>query len=226
MARGGYNYLLGGDSTFPPWSISPGKEENASDKSFLVEPGVCFSRYSLDTGSFVPIKKINEDFEVTDKGEKFFIQFDLYSNLQVSGATIKCEKVGAEAPDGGWKNYPEFYEITPQDEFSPEGRVTIIRDGKRQTKCFALIGYQTDDPYKNRVGQGGGSSPSSRPSSPSSGPSSSSSNSPDWVQILDQNLILVATIVSGIPCVIPFPYLNAGYNHLAELVDLEELKVV
>jgi hypothetical protein len=226
MARGGYNYFLCGDATFTPWTISPGKKDNATDKDFLVEPGVCFSRYSLDTGSFVPIKGLNKDFTVTSSEDKFFIQFDLLSNLQVSGAQIKCEHVGKDAPDDGWKTYPEFYEITPQDEFSTDGRVTKIRDGKRQTKCFALIGYQTEDPYKNSTGgtSSSSSSSSSAASSSSSAAGGQKLDAIDWIQILDQTLILAATIVSGVPCVIPFPYLNAGYNHLASLVDIDEFK--
>lgn len=229
MARGGYNYLLCGDMSFQPWTISPGKGDRATDKSFLVEPGVCFSRYSLDTGSFVPIQGLNQDFDNVKENDKFFIQFNLLSNLQVSGAQIKCEPIGDDAPEGGWKSYPEFYEITPQDEFDPDtGRVKKIRDGKRQTKCFALIGYQTDDTHKNSSKKSNSSSSSSQGSSSTSndpnGSSSSSKKTIDWVQILDQNLILAATIVSGIPCVIPFPYLNAGYNHLASLVDIDEFK--
>jgi hypothetical protein len=95
-----------------------------------------------------------------------------------------------------WKNYPEMFEVQPQDEFDKNGRVIKLVDNKFQTKCFVLIGYRADDVNKS------GPSPVD-PKKVGSGP----------IQLLDTDFILLASIVSGIPVLFPSPFFN-GAKHL------------
>jgi hypothetical protein len=179
----------------PPFEIksSPQTGDSESNASYYIENGVCFSSFSFDTGSFVPIRGIGSGFSyVLEDNKKFFIDFTILRNLQVSGAEIRCETVG---PDGDfWKSYPNMIEIQPQDEVDENGRVTKLIDGKTQTNCYVLIGYRADDQTKN-----------------GSTPTETILQSP--VQILDTNIILLASVVSGVPVVFPAPYFN-GQAHL------------
>jgi len=189
----------------------------------LIGPGVVFSKYSYETGSFVTIPNLGQNIPYKEKNEKLYLEFTILSNLQVSGALVKCEKIGEDAPPGGWTTYPDLFKIEPGFEFHPDGRLKTYRAGARQTKAYALIGYTLDDEFKNRSreqNEVASSSSSSLPSSSSS--SSSSSSTPTWVQILDSDLIMVTTVASGVPCTIPFPYLgNGGRRHLTILKDPE-----
>ena len=205
--------------------IREGTGTQQNQLNYLVGPGVVFSKYSFDTGSFVPIGNIEKNIPFTEKNQKFFIEFNILSNLQVSGATIKCEKTGKDAPPGGWTNYPELYKIEPGFEFFPDGRLKTYRQGARQTKAYALIGYTQDDEFKNSNTKNLVPSSSSSVTVPTGPPgasssSSSSSSVPTWVQILDTDMIMVTTVASGIPCTIPFPYLGrGGVKHLSILKD-------
>ena len=187
----------------------------------MIGPGVVFSKYSYETGSFVPIDNLEKNIPYKEKNEKLYLEFTILSNLQVSGASVKCEKVGKQAPAGGWTNYPELYKIEPGFEFHPDGRLKTYRAGARQTKAYALIGYTLDDEFKNSDQKN--QVPSSSSVTPPSGPdgqtsSSSSSSVPTWLQILDTDLIMVATVASGIPCAVPFPYIgNGGRRHFSIL---------
>jgi hypothetical protein len=180
--------------TSPPFQIKKvvSADQN-SQNSYYVENGVCFSSFSFDTGSFVPIQGLgSETFYDFSSNKKFFIDISILPNLQVSGAQIKCATVGQNGED--WKNYPNMIEIQPQDEIDNNGRVTKLVDGKTQTKCYVLIGYRADDSTKNgqTPTQNVGSTP---------------------VQILDTNIILLASVVSGVPVVFPAPYFN-GQAHV------------
>jgi hypothetical protein len=192
------------EATDTPFEIVPWTGEQ---EGYMVSNGVCFSTFSYNTGSFVPIKGLNTRFDFNGN-EKIYIDFTILPNLQVSGAEIKCTKVGAElGPVSNqnnptrWNSYPDMFWINPKDEMDSSGRVKKLVDGKRQIKCYSLIGYRSDDTNKN-----GGTNPPP----PDTGSFSA-------VQILNTDIILLASIFSGVPVVFPSPYLG-GTNHLNSLV--------
>jgi len=168
---------------------------------YMVSDGCCFSNFSYDSGSFIPIEKLNEPFPF-EKDEKFYIDFTVTPNLQIEKAEIKCSKTGPQAELGDisnpieWTSYPSMFYTQPEDEFDEEGRVKILAEGKRQIKCYVLVGYRKDDTTKN-----GANSPP---------PSGSYEDNSDFVQILNTDIILLASMFSGIPVVFPAPYLNAS----------------
>lgn len=172
-----------------------------SGDDFFVNTGICFSTFSYGTGAFIPIKNIETPFPFKEK-EKFYIKFSISPNLQVTGAEIKCQKVGTDCEDQNtcdWKDYPVMINIEPKDEFYTEehlrGRVKTIKDGKRQLSCFTLIGIRTDDKI-------------SQDSSSSSSSSSANTGIVPALQILNTNIIMMASMFSGVPCVFPMPYFN------------------
>jgi hypothetical protein len=164
-----------------------------TDNSYYIENGICFSSFSFDTGSFVPIQGLGTGTSyVLEDDKKFFIDISILPNLQVSGASIRCETVGADGDF--WKNYPNMIEIKPEDEVDEDGRVVKLIDGKVQTNCYVLIGYRADDQTKN-------------------GPTPTETLLKNPIQILDTNIILLASVVSGVPVIFPAPYFN-GQSHL------------
>jgi hypothetical protein len=189
------------------FEIVRSKEEGAKENDYFIADGVCYSTFSFETGSFLKISGLNKPF-TWEKNQKVYIEIEVGTNLGVKKASIKNELVGKDAPEGGWANYPYFYKIEPQDVFSTDvpRRVLRLRDGKRQLKCYALIGYLDNDEYKNGTDD----------IIPNSS-SSSSVGSP--VQILKENIILVPTTVSGVPCVAPFPYFMGGLTHLLTIKE-------
>jgi hypothetical protein len=206
--------------TIEDWDGVDGTDDPVPGVDYMVNSGVCLSKYSFNTGSYIPIQKLTSQLSPYEKGAKIFIEFGILGNLQCSGATVKCEKVGKDAPKDGWTTYPDFFKIEPGFEFDDKGRVKKYRDGARQTKAYALVGYATEDTNKNGDEvQSSSSSSSSSSVVPGGNPFQSSSSSsssitaPTWIQILDTNLILVATIASGIPCAIPFPFYNNTLKH-------------
>jgi hypothetical protein len=195
-------------SSLEPIAFPIIKSSGQADNEFYVGDGVCYSTYSLETGSFLNIQNLNTPFS-WERDQKIYIEIDVAMNLGAKKAVIKNEFVGEAAPEDGWKNYPYFYKIEPQDDFN-NGRVTKVRDGKRQLKCYVLIGYLSDDSNKNGDGIGGDES------------ESSNSDAYDPVQILKENILLVPSIVSGVPCLAPFPYFKGGLTHLLAIkTDLE-----
>lgn len=166
-----------------------------SGSGYYISDGVCFTTFSYDTGTFLPIENLNKFFKF-EEDYKFFIEIDVLPNLQPSGAKIQCTTVGKNG--NAWKNYPQMFEVQPQDEFDSDGRVTKLIDNKFQTKCFVLIGYRNDDTNK-------------------SGPTPVKENaSKNPVQILNTDFILLASVVSGIPMLFPSPFLN-GVNHVKSI---------
>jgi len=197
----------GSRDSFLPFQIvesSDGGVGSSAGSGYKVSDGVCFSTFNFSTGSFIPIKNLNKTFPF-EKDEKFYIEFSVTSNLQISGAEIKCAKVGnprgqSPAPANVWSNYPNMIRIQPEDEFDEKGRVIRITDGKRQISCYVLIGYRSDDKFKNGDEKtGGGDSNTDEDSTP--------------IQILNSNLILLASMYSGVPIIFPVPYLD-GLRHL------------
>ena len=190
-----------------PFEIVPWTGEGSG---YMVQNGVCFSTFSYNTGSFIPIKGLNTKLAF-GANEKIYIDFTILPNLQVSGAEIKCTKVGSEAPAGQntnspnvWTSYPEMFWINPKDELDQNGRVKRLIDGKRQVKCYSLIGYRSDDSNKN--------------GRTAAAPGGAGSFSP--VQVLNTDIILLASIFSGIPVIFPSPYFG-GTTHLNSLTSQE-----
>jgi hypothetical protein len=194
-----------------PFKIQRSTEEDAGPDAFYVQNGICYSTYSFETGSFINIQGLNETF-TWEQNNKLFIEIDIGLNLSVRKAVIKCEPVGTNAPENGWVNYPYFYKIEPQDEFT-EGRVTKIRDGKRQLKCYVLIGYLSNDSNKNGI-QLEENEETTEDEDPSFIP----------VQILRENILLINSVVSGVPCAVPFPYFKGGLIHLNSIKNDQKLQ--
>jgi hypothetical protein len=186
-----YEELTWGYNDLIPFAIKPGTTEG----EYSVGDGICYSTYSLETGSFLQVQDLNTTFNL-DQNEKIFIEIDVGTNLGVKNAKLKHEPVGQEAPEGGWTNYPYFYKIEPQDIFE-NGKVTKFRDGKRQRKCYVLIGYLENDTNKNGDQDLNVKDPESL----------------NPVQILRENVLLIQSVVSGIPCLAPFPYFMGGLTH-------------
>lgn len=178
-----------------PFAIVPA---TGGQSGYMVEEGHCFSTFSYGTGSMIPIKGLKTAFPFT-KNQKFYIDFTVLPNLQVEEAEVKCTTVGGAAGDKNkpatWSSYPDMFYIQPSDEVDQNGRVTAIAEGKKQIKCYVLIGYRQDDEQKNG------------PNSPAVPETLQESSNP--VQILFDDLILLASMVSGVPVVFPAPYFDA-----------------
>jgi hypothetical protein len=146
----------------------------------------------------IPIKGLNKSFPF-EKNQKFYIDFTILPNLQVEKAEIKCTTVGEPAEDKNnpakWASYPDMFYIQPSDEVDGNGRVIALAEGKKQIKCYVLIGYRQDDEQKNGL------------NSPPVPETLETSSNP--VQILFDDIILLASMVSGVPIVFPAPYFDA-----------------
>ena len=183
-------------SFIPPFQIKKSVGEDIPENSFYVESGVCFSSFSFDTGTFVPIDGLGSGFNYQlEDNKKLYIDITVTRNLQISGAKVACTEVNT---DEYWKNYPDMIEVKPEDETDDDGRVTKVFDNKVQTKCYVLIGYNKNDTQKNKT------SNSVIPNL--SGP----------VQILDTNFIMLASVVKGVPAIFPSPYFD-GMKHLKSI---------
>jgi hypothetical protein len=180
-----------------PFAIVPA---TGGVSGFMVEEGHCFSTFSYETGSMIPIQGLKKVFPF-EKNQKFYIDFTITANLQVEKAEIKCSITGPEATIDDksnpteWSSYPSMFYIQPSDEFDENGRVKFLAEGKRQIKCYVLIGYRQDDEQKNG---------SSSPPVPEG-----LENSSNVVQILSDDIILLASMFSGVPVIFPSPYFNA-----------------
>lgn len=169
-----------------------------NQSGYMVQEGHCFSTFSYATGSMIPIQGLNKTFPF-EKNQKFYIDFTLLPNLQVEKAEIKCTTVGGAVEDKNnpetWVSYPNMFYIQPEDEIDEQGRVKTLAEGKKQLKCYVLIGYRQDDEEKNGVG--------------SAPVPETFENSNNPVQVLFDDLILLASIVSGVPILFPAPYFDA-----------------
>lgn len=177
-----------------PFAIVPA---TGGQTGYMVEEGHCFSTFSYATGSMIPIQGLNTGFPF-EKNQKFYIDFTILPNLQVEKAEIKCSTVGGEVEDKNnpetWTSYPNMFYIQPGDEIDEQGRVKTLAEGKKQLKCYVLIGYRQDDEQKNGI---------------NSDPVPESSQTSNPVQVLFDDLILLASIVSGVPILFPVPYFDA-----------------
>jgi len=183
--------FLNNQTPAPPFEIYK------SGDSFLVNHGICFSTFNYGTGSYIPIEGINQPFPFK-KGEKFYIDLSISNYLQVTGAKIQCTRVGINKEVESeskmspivWENYPSMIYTQPEDKYDDKGRVTSFAEGKRQLKCYGLIGYRADDMLED---------PLLEVDSKNTGVSSP-------VQVLNSNIILLASMYSGVPCIFPVPY--------------------
>lgn len=182
-----------------PFAITPGSGEGES--SYYIDDGVIFTSFNFSTGTFLHIEGIKKNFPF-EKGNKFFIEMDVLPNLQVENAKIVCDTVGEGSR---WKSYPALYDIEPKDEVDGQGKVTKIVDGKTQTKCYVLIGYREDDPNKD-------------PTVKSNANLEGASDTP--IQILNHNIILLASVLSGVPIIFPMPYFD-GAAHVKAVNFIE-----
>jgi hypothetical protein len=181
------------NNTTIPFKVVPWTGQGSG---YMVSNGVCFSSFSYNTGSFIPISGLLRQLEFKNN-EKIYIEFTILPNLQVSGAQIMCNEVGTP---NDWPTYPNMFEIKPNDILDDKGRVKTIVNGKKQTKCYSLIAYRQDDEEKN-----GANSPTV-PENASSVP----------IQILNTDIIMLASVVSGIPVIFPSPFYG-GTTHLNAL---------
>jgi len=177
-----------------------------SGENFFVDYGICFSTFNYGTGSYIPIKGFNTPFKF-NKGEKIYIDFSVSQNLQITDAEIKCSLVNQS--EGGdeenkdsktnpstWPNYPSMIYIQPQDQVDENGRVKVLAEGKRQIKCYVLIGLRDDDNLNGEA----------TISSNNENEEESENSTAVPLQILNTNIILMASMHSGVPCVFPLPY--------------------
>jgi hypothetical protein len=176
--------------------------QESNQKMYQVESGSIFRTFSYNNKEgMVGISGFNSGFKIED-GHKVYIEFDILSNLQVSGANIKCSKVGKESPDyesdeadvEGWPDFPNMFRIVPKDEVNAEGLVVRRVDGKRQTKAYLLIGLRDDDKDipENESEENG---------------ESNDSDSFSVLQKFSSNAIMMISQVSGVPVVFPMPWI-------------------
>lgn len=174
-----------------------GKEPISNqEKGYAVNDGICYSTFSYDSGSYIPIKNMNTALSL-GKNHVVYIEFGISPNMQVTGAQIKSSLVGKELKDSnkpGWIDYPNYYKITPNDKVV-NGMVTYIAQGKRQENCYLMIGKcydQLSDLEKNYKAI------------------SVSSLANKWtgyyVQYVDTNMIMMGSQVSGVPVLFPMPF--------------------
>jgi hypothetical protein len=192
-----------------PFKISSWTGENTNGDLYYVEMGNVMSTFSWDTGTFIQVKNVGNKAFKFENNFKFYIDFTVLPNLQVSGAELKCERVGSENPmsikdlyPNAWPSYPNMVHTEPKDEYNSDGSIKILRNGKRQGKCYALIGYRSDDEEQNGRSYGG----------------TVSSNTTGGfipVQIWQSDIMMVNVAINGVPCVVPMPYNGATQHYKA-----------
>ena len=191
---------IGGPFAVIPYNGT--KPISIQEKGYAVNDGICFSTFSYNSGSYVPIEDMNTAFSL---GKDFvvYLRFGISSNMQVTGASVMAGPVGNKAIGADfWKEYPDFYRISgpPAQTKNINGQNVVISvpDGRRQDSAFLMIGKCYDsvvDIEKNN----------------NFIPVSSSSR--QWtgffVQHVNSNIILMGSNVSGIPILFPMPFWNA-----------------
>ena len=189
------------------------------DKGTMISPyyitqGVALRTFSYDTGTFIPIKNIEtKPFEFS-QNFKFYIQFTILPNLQVSGAEIKCGRVGSQDPNAirdlhpdGWPSYPNLIHTEPKDVYDQNGRIRILKNGKRQGMCYALLGYRSDDQEPNGQSYGNQNADTVYEND-----QNANIGGVIPVQCFNSDIMMVNMAINGVPCVVPMPYFNA-LNH-------------
>lgn len=178
-----------------------------NEKGYSVNNGICYSTFSYSSGSYIPIENMNTAIEV-GKDYGVYIKFGVSQNMQITGAKIISSKVGVDAQDGEWKDYPDFYKIRPFDK-TKDGKVVTIVDGKRQEEGYLMIGkcYDHLDEFSKDY--------------PFLAVSSLKNKwSGYFVQYVDQNIIMMGSQISGVPVVFPMPFWGGPATS-----DKEKLKI-
>ena len=193
---------------------------------YFVNQGIILSTFSYDTGSFIQIKKVDPksygigepfDFEAN---HKVYIEFTVLPNLQISGntASIFCERVGSPNPNAigqlypiDWPSYPSLIHTEPKDVYDRNGRIRILKNGKRQGKAYALLAYRNDDDEQN------GQMYNQEGNSDNLGSQTTNTGFGGFVPIqsFNSDIILMHSAVNGVPCVVPMPYFNATNHYKA-----------
>jgi hypothetical protein len=172
-----------------------------TSKNWMVNNGICYSTFSYDSGSYVPITNLNKPLEIK-KDYAVYLDFTILGNMQVSGASVKSSKVGQWSSDAAtdnpntWIDYPDFYRIRPFDQ-TENGKVINLVDGKKQQKCYLMIGKCFDNPT-NFLNKG--------PNYNYIQMTDSDKKTFYYVQYVQTDLILMGSNVSGVPVVFPMPY--------------------
>jgi len=169
---------------------------------WMVQAGTNFSTFNYGIDSYIPVQGLNSGF-LWEGNAKVFLDMTILPNLQVSGCAVSVGKVGVDA-DGetedsfppGWVDYPSMFRVMPKDTFNEDGLVVQVANGKRQTKCYLLLGYRSDD---TDLGGSGNSTP----------PDNDASFAP--VQKIDTNIIMMHSMSSGVGVTFPMPWFRSIY---------------
>lgn len=172
-----------------------------TEKNWMVNNGICYSTFSYDSGSYVPISNLNKPL-VLEKNSVVYLDFTILGNLQVSEASLKASKVGKESPDASsgssatWVDYPDFYRIRPFDQ-TENGKVVNLIDGKKQEKCYLMVGRCFEDvtAFLNK-----------NPNYDYITMFDSKGKPFYYIQYLQTDVIMMGSHVSGVPVVFPMPY--------------------
>lgn len=164
---------------------------------WMVQAGTCFSTFNYGIPSYLPINGLNSGFE-WGGNEKVYLDFTILPNLQVSGIAVNISEVGVNA-DGEenesvppeWIDYPSMFRIMPKDTVNDDGLVTQVANGKRQTKCYLLLGVRSDD---TDLGGSGIGTP----------PADNASFFP--IQKAGDNIIMMHSQCSGVGVTFPMPW--------------------
>ncbi|MFA5235032.1 MAG: hypothetical protein WC390_11595 [Sulfurimonas sp.] len=167
---------------------------------WMVKAGTVFSTFNYGIPSYVPINGLNSGFH-WGGNEKVYLDVTVSNNLQPSGVAVNISKVGVDAQGEDnepnppeWIDYPSMLRIMPKDTVNDRGIVTQVANGKRQTKCYILLGYRSDD---TDIGGSG----------INTSPDDNASFIP--IQKLDTNIIMMHGNVSGVGITFPMPYFRS-----------------
>jgi len=201
--------------TVAPWTGAKGTMTNP----YYITQGIVLSTFNYDTGKFIPVKNIvTKPFEFS-QNFKFYIEFTILPNLQISGAEIKCGRVGSQDPNSvkdlypaGWPSYPNLIHLEPKDVYDENGRIKILKNGKRQGKAYALLGYRSDDQEPNGQSYGDQNASVVYQNDQNTGIGGFVA-----VQSFNSDIIMMNVAVNGTPCVVPMPYFNATKHYLLNI---------
>lgn len=183
---------------YSPFGLVPYTGDISSfDKTpvFMVNSGICFSTFSYDKESFIPIDNLQQGFNL-EKDSVVYLDFTVLSNLQVSGCSVKIGKVGMDAgnDESQWIDYPDMYRIRPFDQRDSQGRLIPVA-GKTQLKSYLMIGKCSENndelnyqsiPIKN--------------SSPEDSPVFY------YTQYINNDILIMGSNISGVPIIFPMPF--------------------
>lgn len=216
-------------SVTAPFTVAPWTGDNSQNKfanPYYVTKGTILSTFSYDTGTFITIDGLDEksyacnepfDFQAN---HKVYIEFTILPNLQISGNTaqIFCERVGSPDPNSikdlypaDWPSYPSLVHLEPKDTYDKNGKITILKNGKRQGKCYALLAYRSDDDEQN------GQLYNQNNNSDNLGSQTDNTGQASFavIQSFNSDIIMMQTAINGTPCTVPMPYFNATNHYLA-----------